>query len=249
VITLDDRSGVIRQELSQVYYVKKFVGPGGRLKFLLRISRYHVELRNLQFFSRLGLAIPNIVARGYESRMGLMQRAVIVTAAVADSMDLEQFIATGRFYEDGVGTARQLLSKLAHATRLLHANGFYHKDMKIRNVLVQKRAREIELFFLDCPSGYRPPRVMLRRGIVRDLASLARGLRGVLSPRDLLYFFKQYRGCSRLGPADKALARDALAYHRDRRMTRKRRRWEAKKSRQRALERQSALVAADSHER
>jgi serine/threonine protein kinase len=178
-----------------------------------------------------------------------MQRAVFVTAEVEDAMDLEQFIATGRFYEDGVATARQLLRKLANATRLLHANGFYHRNMKIRNILVLKRAGEIDLLFFDCPSGYRPPRAMLQRGIVRDLVSLARGLRGALRSRDLLYLYKQYRGCSRLGPEDKALARDALAYHSDRRITRKRRRWEAKKSRQRALERQSALVAADSHER
>jgi len=44
VITLDDRSGVIRQQLSQVYYVKKFMGPGTRLKFLFHISRDHREL-------------------------------------------------------------------------------------------------------------------------------------------------------------------------------------------------------------
>jgi hypothetical protein len=65
---------------------------------------------------------------------------------------------------------------------------------------------------------------MLRRGIVRDLAHLEDGLRGHVRKVDLLYLYKQYRGCEKLSPEDKALARDALSYYAQRRMTRKRRR-------------------------
>jgi hypothetical protein len=64
---------------------------------------------------------------------------------------------------------------------------------------------------------------------VRDLAHLEDGLRGYVRPVDLLYMYKQYRGCDKLSEQDKMLARDALTYYAKRRMTRKRRRREAQK--------------------
>ena len=89
---------------------------------------------------------------------------------------------------------------------------------------------EPELFFFDCPSGHHPPRLLLRRGIVRDLAHLEEGLRAHVRRADLLYMYKQYRGCEKLRDEDKALARDALSYYSKRRMTRKRRLREARKN-------------------
>jgi hypothetical protein len=67
---------------------------------------------------------------------------------------------------------------------------------------------------------------------VRDLAHLEDGLRGHVRKVDLLYLYKQYRGCDKLSREDKALALDALSYYARRRMTRKRRlRAERKQSR------------------
>jgi hypothetical protein len=160
-----------------------------------------------------------------------VQRAVLVTAEVRDASDLEQIIHRGALYADGVSGAREILGKLARATRLLHGDGFYHKDLKPRNVLVGRPLDEPQLYFFDCPSGHHPPGFMLRRGIVRDLAHLEDGLRGYVRPVDLLYMYKQYRACHTLSAQDKKLARDALSYYSKRRMTRNRRRREEQKSR------------------
>lgn len=228
-VTLDSRSGVSRLQLQGNYYVKIFTGRGSRLKFFLGISRYQRELRNLQYFAALGLNTPKLVAQGCESRLGVLQRAVLVTAEVDRAIDLQALLVSGALYRNGVEGARQILRSLALATQKMHRNGFYHQDLKPRNILVRQKQGTAELFFFDCPSGHHPPRPLLRRAIVRDLAHLEEGLRAYVRPVDLLYMYKQYRGCAVLSGADKKLARDALTYHARRRMTRRRRRREVQK--------------------
>jgi tRNA A-37 threonylcarbamoyl transferase component Bud32 len=231
-LTLDRRSGVAILSLQRNYYVKTFAGRGSRIKDWLHISRYRREVRNLEFFAAIGLRTPEVVARGHEYRAGLLRRAMLVTAEVTNAIDLEELIRRGDLYEHGVAGARLILAQVAMAARELHARGFYHKDLKTRNILVKGTGSGPELFFFDCPSGHHPPSFMLRRGIVRDLAHLEEGLRGHVRKVDLLYLYKQYRGCDKLSAEDKALARDALSYYARRRMTRKRRlRAERKKAR------------------
>ncbi|HDY83459.1 MAG TPA: hypothetical protein ENH48_10970 [Halieaceae bacterium] len=228
-VTLDSRSGVSTLTLQSVYYVKTFKGPG--IRHWLGTSRYQRELRNLQYFNKLGLGTPRLVAYGHQTKWGVPEKAVIVTAEVERATDLEKIIEAGALYSGGVAGVRKVLDQLARAVRVLHGHGFYHKDLKTRNILLRQAFpassssgnNEPELFFFDCPSGHHPPRFMFRRSIVRDLAHLEEGLRGHIRKVDLLYLFKQYRGCDKLSPEDKALARDVLSYHTQRRMTRKRR--------------------------
>ena len=227
--TLDRRSGVAILSLQRNYYVKTFAGRGSRVKDWLHISRYRREVRNLAFFASIGLRTPEVVATGHQYRAGLLRRGMLVTAQVTDAMDLDELIRRGTLYEDGVAGARCILAQVAVAARKLHARGFYHKDLKPRNILVRRTGSAAELFFFDCPSGHRPPRCLLHRGVVRDLAHLEDGLRGHVRRVDLLYMYKQYRACDTLSTRDKALAREALSYYDQRRMTRKRRLREQRK--------------------
>ena len=231
-ITLDRRSGVSILPLECSYYVKTFVGKRSRLKDWLGISRYRREVRNLQYFSALGLRTPTVIACGQEYRHGLLQRSVLVTAEVTDASDLAALIRDKGIYACGTASARSILAQVAISAQILHAAGFYHKDLKPRNILVRHNGEQPELFFFDCPSGHRPPKFMLHRGIVRDLAHLEDGLRGHVRRTDLLYMYRQYRGCQRLSAEDKALAREVLGYYAQRRMTRKRRRREREKLQQ-----------------
>ena len=228
-VTLDSRSGVSRLQLQGNYYVKIFAGQGSKLKFRLGISRYQRELRNLQYFATLGLNTPKLVAHGFQSRLGVLQRAVLVTAEVDRAIDLQALLVSGALYRNGVNGARQILRALALATRKMHLDGFYHKDLKPRNILVRQTQGSAELFFFDCPSGHHPARLLLRRGIVRDLAHLEEGLRDHVRRVDLLDMYQHYRSCAALSGPDKSLARDALTYHARRRMTRRRRRRELQK--------------------
>lgn len=224
-VTRDARSGVSLLSLQQNYYVKTFFGPGNRLQYLLRIGRYQRELRNLRYFASLGLATPPLAAHGHTLRWGLLHQAALVTREVSAAATLKQLMAVDRLYRDGVKGARLILDQLADATRVLHQQGFYHGDLKARNILVRDDKRGLQLVFFDCPRGHHPPRWRLRRRILRDLAHLNHDLeRGGVRKVDRLYLYQRYRGSERLNVADKALARDALAYYGQRSMTRKRRR-------------------------
>jgi serine/threonine protein kinase len=141
---------------------------------------------------------------------------------VSDAITLEQLLESGEFYASGRPAARQLLDQLAHALRLLHQRGFFHRDLKTRNILVRGFGGQCELFFFDCPSGHHPPAFRVPKCVMRDLAYLERGLRGHLRKVDLLYLYKAYRDCEKLSDEDKALAIATLNYYGQRRMTRKR---------------------------
>ena len=228
-VTLDRVSGVAVLSLDQTYYIKTFAGRRSRIKHWLGISRYQRESRNLQYFKETGLATPQLVACGHRSTLGVFRQAVLVTLEVENASDLGEVLKQGSLYRDGVAGARRVLKAIAVAAHRLHTRGFHHKDLKPRNILLRCEGTEPELFFFDCPSGYHPPRFMLRRCIVRDLAHLEEGLRGHVRRVDLLYMYKQYRDCETLTQEDKALARDVLAYQENRRMSRKRRRREREK--------------------
>lgn len=222
-ITLDVFSGVSRLSLQKVYFVKVFPGRSNWLRHLFGISRYQRELSNLAYFSSLGLNTPLLVAHGDRTWLGLLNRAIMVTGEVADSTDLYKLVKSGCFYRRGVYSARRILKSLAEATRQMHADGFYHRDLKPRNILVRFEGDEPKLYFFDCPKGYRPSRLRFRRCVVRELAHIERDLRGRVRRSDLMYLFKQYCGCDRLSSENKALAREALTYYAERRMTSKRR--------------------------
>ena len=223
-ITLDKRSGVSRLQAEAAYYVKAFSDRDRRLKHWLGISRYQRELRNLKRFRDFGLRTPDLVAYEKRSRFAPQKQSLLVTREVHDARDLEEILGSGSLYEGGIDKARTVLDALAMATRILHQAGFYHRDLKPRNILVCNKESTPELYFFDCPSGFIPPRVLLRSCIMRDLAHLERGLRGQIRAADMLYLYKRYRGCEKLSPQDKALARDVLVYYEKRRTTRGRRR-------------------------
>lgn len=224
-VTSDARSGVSFLCLRQSYYLKVFSGPGNRLQYLLGIGRYQRELANLRYFASAGLATPTVAAYGHSTVLGLLQKAALITREVPASTTLKQLFEKGEFYKHGVAGARRILDGLAQAAHTLHARGFYHGDLKARNILVKYEAGVPRLFFFDCPRGHHPPRWRLRRCIVRELAHLHHDLeRGGVRKVDMLYLFKQYRGCDKLAQQDKALALEALAYYAQRSMTRKRRR-------------------------
>ena len=224
-VTSDARSGVSLLALRQNYYVKVFSGTGNRLQYLLGIGRYQRELANLHYFASVGLATPTVAAYGHRTLLGVLQQAALVTREVPASTTLKQLFEEAKFYKHGVAGARRILDELAQATHTLHARGFYHGDLKARNILVRHEAGGPKLFFFDCPRGHHPPRWRLRHCIVRELAHLHHDLeRGGVRKVDMLYLFKRYRGCDKLGEQDKALALEALAYYSRRSMTRKRRR-------------------------
>ncbi len=222
-ITSDSRSGVSRIELDQNYYVKIFRGRGNRWHHLLRRDRYSVEIRNLEYFSSLGIATPTIVATGHRKVCGLLAAGVLVTREVENSQNLLEYLQGGKLYSEGPANARQLLTQLANILRKLHAARFYAADIKPRNILVARRGQEQILVFFDCPRGRRLPGFLFRHNANKDLAHLFRDMRESVRKTDLLRAYKQYLGCEKLSPQQKQRATQVITYYDRRRETRERR--------------------------
>lgn len=229
-ITSDRYSGVSRVELTHNYYVKFFRGRSNWVRHLLKRDRYSLEVRNLNYFSSLGLATPAIAATGHRTFCGLLVAGALVTREVEDSQNLLEYMREGKLYAGGSASARELLAQLAGALAKLHARRFYAGDIKPRNILVAPRAGKQQLIFFDCPRGHRQPAFLFRHNAIKELAHLYRDMRHEVRKTDLLRAYKLYLGCEKLSAGQKQMALQVINYYDSRKMTKARRRRQARRS-------------------
>jgi tRNA A-37 threonylcarbamoyl transferase component Bud32 len=218
-VTSDRYSGVSRIELTHNYYVKFFRGRSNWLRHLLRRDRYSLEVRNLTYFSSLGLATPAIAATGHRKVFGLLLAGVLVTREVENSHNFLQHLHDGKLYADGPTGARQLLAQLASALAKLHTRQFYAADIKPRNILVAPKNGKQQLIFFDCPRGHVQPAFLFRHNKVKDLAHLYRDMRDHVRRVDLLRAYKLYLGCEKLSDQQKQTVLKVITYYDSRKMT------------------------------
>ena len=110
------------------------------------------------------------------------------------------------FVSDGGGSVGER-ETLADVARRFHGAGLVHKDFYIGHLLVAPGTDVADLFLIDLQRVARP-RLFLWRWVTKDLGSLAYSLYNAgASYTDLLRMFLAYCGRSRLGPAEKRVAR------------------------------------------
>ena len=145
--TLTDTAG----EILDVYF-KAYASRANAIDGCARKSRAVCEARNLGRFHAWGIRSAEVVACGYRRRlMGLCaDQSFIITRAIPQGQPLQDWW-TGLETPLSQELRRKLITELGMQTRALHAQGFYHQDLKWRNVLVD---REHQLWWIDCPSGH-----------------------------------------------------------------------------------------------
>ena len=74
-----------------------------------------------------------------------------------------------------------------------HRNGFFHQDLKFRNLLIRDSQGSVELFWIDAPRARRR-RIRQRRGVIVDLSGLARVAIFTCSPFERMRFLRDYLG-------------------------------------------------------
>ncbi len=201
-------------------YIKRYrLGGGSRVRQYFGRSRARAEWENLQWLERLGLPVPTLLAYGEEYQKGRFQRGALITAALPDAADLEKLIHQKSPLLFDKKHFRDIAGQVAAGARAMHARGFTHNDLDLRNILVSPvRVVDAEsdkpvVYFFDCPGGRRWIWPFLEYRVVKDLAHLDKIAREYLSPRWRLWFYHQYTGRSSLNAADKRRIRKVLAYY------------------------------------
>lgn len=218
-VTIDPESEVIRLRLDgTLYYIKRYTI--GRRKLARRWfglrdifgpQRAVKEWRNLQRFHAWGLPTATLVAWGQERRFGRFVRAALITEELCDTVDLSKL-----FYQNDPRLRDRrwvaaVSAQVAAYTRVLHAHGFAHNDLKWRNLLVTS-GESPQVYLIDCPNGSFWVRPFLDYRIIKDLACLDKVAKQALTRTQRLRFYLNYCGKSRLGPADKRRVRQVVSF-------------------------------------
>jgi len=203
-------------------FLKQYCFRPGSWGFWLRWSKARREFENYAVFERLGIRCAQRIAFG-EDRDGLgrLRHAFILTRAVPNSSALLDYLQDPDFARaqarrpDAGGAFRR---QLADMLRRIHAAGFYHRDLYLRNVLIESvPGQSPRLCWIDCPRGsFVRGFLRRRRSVIKDLATLDRAAIEHFPRVERMRFIKDYLSRTRLDEDGKRLIRQVLAYRRRR---------------------------------
>jgi len=193
------------------YYVKRYHARGKHRRKALGRNRPVCEARNLAYFDRMGVPVPRVLACGSQRVLGLFRRGAIVTEEVPDTTDLRSLAGSHPELFRNRTWLLQLVDTVADYVRAIHEDGFIHRDLKWRNILVVPDGVP-QVFFIDCPSGGHWPPLARERYVAKDLAHLDR-----LAPRHMsrtmrLRFLLRYRNHTSLTTEDRKLIKKVAAF-------------------------------------
>ena len=194
----------------EMFYLKQyFTTP--RLSAWLGYSRCEVEVRNIKWFMRQGIACGQLVAHGIEKKHFRVQRGALITANVENTRDLKETAETSHELFRNRSWRRNIINQVADITRRLHSLNFCHNDFQWRNILVRQDRHAPQIFLIDCPFGRKFSWPLLSYRKIKDLGSLDEQASKHLSKTDRLRFYKRYQAIDRLAEADKKKIRTMLA--------------------------------------
>lgn len=187
-----------RVELSngEVGYFKRYVYDISRIQFWMLPSKAAIEVFSYDVLRRHGMEVPEVVAYGEERRRGTLFAAFIVTKEIPDPINLVQFARDQWFgmpEAERAATYAQIAGRLCTQVRTMHAAGFFHHDLKWKNILLRHDADGWHPIWIDSPRG---ARIWLRkrRSMIIDLGRLGRLAAHYLSVKQQLRWLHDYLG-------------------------------------------------------
>jgi hypothetical protein len=181
------------QDGSTVYF-KRYVYRRIRLKHWLQPSKAAVEAAGFSELKALNIPTLDTIAYGEHRRFGLLTAAFIATSGMSNVIQLDQFLA--RQWIDMSRQARAVILKQLQAILIeqlhsAHDAGFYHWDLKLRNILLQNNPGKPQLIWIDCPRSRRQAANHFN-SVITDLAAMARVGCRVLTPGQQMRFLLDY---------------------------------------------------------
>jgi RIO-like serine/threonine protein kinase len=200
------RSGKIEEV--PVFY-KQYNYEAGSWRYLGRKSKARREFLSYEMMERAGVSSATRVACGERrDRLGRLQRAFVVTVTIPDARPLAEFVAA---HGQGPGARElrnSLVRQMAQLARRAHVGRFVHRDLWVRNILVNWEDGKAKVWWIDSPKG---GMWWLIESLLMDLASLDKGGKEIFSRTERMRFLSEYLGTKfkRLG---KKSARKVVEY-------------------------------------
>jgi hypothetical protein len=207
----DDRSAVADLRLPEGHFFLKVYAYTGlwRLRTLFIASRAVREYRNLLRLAELGFHVPQPVAAGQARALGFVGDSFVMTRAVENPVSMWTYVyeaAKAPFPLPGPAERRRLAADFAATLRKAHEQKFFIHTLRSKNVLLTRDGDRYAMNVIDVPfAGILRWRLLPRAGRIRDLASLMKWARVLLTRTERMRFAKLYG-------ADHDLLRAAQAY-------------------------------------
>ncbi len=217
VVTVKTSSEVRRFELPhgghrETVFVKKYwvSDPSQLASALFRDtlsgrSRVKREFENLQRLREWGLDAPEPIAFGEQRVCGFLTRSFLISRAVESPIALDGIIRN----RPSAAQRRELIERLADATRRMHDRNFVHGDYYWRNIILRNGALD-RFYLLDAHKGrlFGAGESLARRA--EDLAMLDAPAPKYFRRAERMKFFLRYVGRKKLSADDKTLIRMTL---------------------------------------
>ncbi|MFO0972233.1 MAG: lipopolysaccharide kinase InaA family protein [Phycisphaerae bacterium] len=173
-------------------YLKQFDYAERATRHRLLPHKGAIEARNYRLLrSRVGAAVPDVIAHGSRRRFGRLVHGFILTRGVPDAEPLERWWP--RHAAGGTAAGERLLAELASLVARMHAAGFYHVDLQWRNILVRDMLGGPTPVVLDSSRGGRRFLPWMRWHFrMRDLSSLDKSARTFLTRPQRFRWLRRY---------------------------------------------------------
>lgn len=175
-------------------YFKTYSFHGQLKDYFLRQSKCAVEVNSYQVLDEIGIPTIKPLAFGEDRIFGMLKSCCIVTLGVDNTTQLEDWAKEVwmKLPEDEKKTSfKQIFEETAKYTSMAHESGFFHYDLKWRNIIISKDGDDYKTTWIDCPRGRKMP-LREERGRMVDLSCLARLALSYLSKSQRLRFLYTY---------------------------------------------------------
>lgn len=209
--TAERRSAVAELRLPEGHFFLKVYSYLGvwRLRTLFITSRAGREYRNLIRLAELGFRVPRPAAWGQARTLGFVSESFVMTSAVENAASIWIYLyepKSAPFPFPGRAERLRLITELARTLRRAHEERFFIHTLRSKNILLTRDGERYALNVIDVPfAGIWRWKMFPRAGRIRDLATLLKWARVLLSRTERMRFAKEYG-------ADRALLRSAQAY-------------------------------------
>lgn len=180
-------------------FFKRYTYKKTCFKYWLRPSKAVIEAAGFNELKALGIPTLQTVAYGEKRWFGLLRATFIATQGLDNTVQLGHYLA--RQWYNMPATAKRAVLKqlqpiLIDQLRTAHHAGFYHWDLKLRNILLQGTPANAKLIWIDCPRSRRKAPNNFT-GVLKDFSSMARVASRVLTPGQQMRFLLDYYGGDR----------------------------------------------------